>query len=222
MDITPQQPGAEDRYEAELREHHKGARHLDSNLKDLADYLLGNLPEATRHLLTAIPQQSEAWRQEALKKYGYDLERNAWLRRPEKSIKSVEDAQGARRPSQSPRNVPHCDEPMGVVRAERLARRAATGSGVRVRTNSVSTAPRPRGKGHRGNRSGDTRLLARIGPQRVPNNARGDAHESAQEPSLARSHRRVASRRRKQILPATEGTAGGSPYSLSCARDRLG
>jgi len=94
MDITPQQPGAEDRYEAVLREHHKGARRLDSNLKDLADYLRGNLPEATRHLLTAIPQQSEAWRQEALKKYGYDLERNAWLRRPEKSIKSVEDAQG--------------------------------------------------------------------------------------------------------------------------------
>ena len=94
MDITPQQPGTEDRDEAVLREHHKAARRLDSELKDLAEYFRGNLPEATRHLLTAIPQQSEAWRQEARKKYGCDLERNAWLRSPEESIKSVEDVQG--------------------------------------------------------------------------------------------------------------------------------
>ena len=64
MDNTPQQPDAEDRYEAVLREHHKAARRLDSDLKDLAEYLRGNLPEVARHLLTAIPQQSEAWRQE--------------------------------------------------------------------------------------------------------------------------------------------------------------
>ena len=94
MDITPQQPGDGDRYEAVLREHHKSARRFDSELKYLADYFRGNLPEVTRHLLTVIPQQSEAWRQEALKKYGYDLESHAWLRSPEKSIKSAEDMQG--------------------------------------------------------------------------------------------------------------------------------
>lgn len=94
MDSTPQQPNERDRLEAVLREHHKMVRRFNTSLKDLGDYFRGNPPEATRHLLVAIPQQSEAWRQEALKKYGYDLERHAWISRPEESIKSAGDAQG--------------------------------------------------------------------------------------------------------------------------------
>jgi hypothetical protein len=71
MDRTPQQPDQEARLEALLREYHKRARQVDVHLKDFADYLQGNPAEATRHLLIIVPQQMDAWRQEAVEKYGY-------------------------------------------------------------------------------------------------------------------------------------------------------
>jgi hypothetical protein len=94
MDITPQQPDAGVGLGAVLREHHKSARQLDKARKALADYFWGNLPEVTRHLLTAISHQREAWRQETLKEYGYALERSTWTSSPEESIRSVDDARG--------------------------------------------------------------------------------------------------------------------------------
>jgi hypothetical protein len=65
------QPDEHDRFEAVLREQHKLARRNDDLLKDTANYFKQNLPDLTRHLLHAIPQQMDAWRQEALEKYAY-------------------------------------------------------------------------------------------------------------------------------------------------------
>src|ERR671912_2302487 len=79
MDSTPQQPDEGDRFEALLREHHKVARRVDVHLKDFADYLQGNPAEVTRHLVIIVPQQMDAWRQEAVEKYGYDPERGEVL-----------------------------------------------------------------------------------------------------------------------------------------------
>jgi hypothetical protein len=92
MDSTPQQPDEGDRFEALLREHHKVARRVDVHLKDFADYLQGNPAEVTRHLVIIVPQQMDAWRQEAVEKYGYDPERGEVLNL-EKSPKSAKDAQ---------------------------------------------------------------------------------------------------------------------------------
>ena len=92
MDSTPQQPKEGDRFEAVLREHHKVARRVDVHLKDFADYLQGNPAEATRHLLIIVPQQMDAWRQEAVEKYGYDPERGE-VSNLEETLKSAKDAQ---------------------------------------------------------------------------------------------------------------------------------
>src|SRR5918993_1539238 len=92
MDSTPQQPKEGDRFEAVLREHHKLARRVDVHLKEFADYLQGNPAEVTRHLVIIVPQQMDAWRQEAVEKYGYDPERGEVLNL-EKSPKSAKDAQ---------------------------------------------------------------------------------------------------------------------------------
>lgn len=69
-------------------------RQFDACLKVLVDYFRTNQSEATKHLLFAVPQQREAWRREALEKYGYDPERREWTRNLEESIKTFEDAQG--------------------------------------------------------------------------------------------------------------------------------
>jgi hypothetical protein len=92
LDSTPQQPKEGDRFEAVLREHLKAARRVDVHLKDFADYLRGNPAEVTRHLVIIVPQQMDAWRQEAVEKYGYDPERGEVLNL-EKSPKSAKDAQ---------------------------------------------------------------------------------------------------------------------------------
>lgn len=84
----------QERLEAVLREQHRRMREVDRCMKGLADYFRGNLPEVTKHLLETIPQQREAWRQEALRKYGYDLERREWTSSPEQFIKSPEDVGG--------------------------------------------------------------------------------------------------------------------------------
>jgi hypothetical protein len=94
MSRAPRQPKKVDRFEAVLREGHKLARQFDVGLKDLANYFQENLPNATRHLLVAVPQQMDAWRQEAVEKYGYDPERREWTPNCEESVKSAEDAQG--------------------------------------------------------------------------------------------------------------------------------
>jgi DNA-binding CsgD family transcriptional regulator len=94
MDSTPQQPNEGDRFETVLREHHKLARQFDVYLKDLADYFRENLAETTRHLLIAVPQQMDAWREEAVRKYGYDPERGELGTSLDQSVKSAEDAQG--------------------------------------------------------------------------------------------------------------------------------
>lgn len=93
MDRTPQQPDQEARLEAVLREHHKLARQFDVGLKGLADYFRANLADSTRLLLSAVPQQMDAWRGEILEKYGYDPERREWTSNLEESVKSVGDAQ---------------------------------------------------------------------------------------------------------------------------------
>jgi DNA-binding CsgD family transcriptional regulator len=90
MDSTPQQPDGGDRFEAVLREYHKRARQVDVHLKDFADYLQGNPAEATRHLLIIVPQQMDACRQEAVEKYGYDLERGE-VPNLEETLKSAKD-----------------------------------------------------------------------------------------------------------------------------------
>jgi DNA-binding CsgD family transcriptional regulator len=92
MDSTPQQPEEGDRFEAVLREHHKVARRVDVHLKDFADYFQGNPAEVTRHLLIIVPQQMDAWRQEAIEKYGYDPERGE-VSNLEETLKSAKDAQ---------------------------------------------------------------------------------------------------------------------------------
>ena len=92
MNSTPQQPKEGDRFEAVLREHHKVARRVDVHLKDFADYFQGNPAEVTRHLLIIVPQQMDAWRQEAVEKYGYDPERGE-VSNLEETLKSAEDAQ---------------------------------------------------------------------------------------------------------------------------------
>ena len=74
MDSTPQQPDEGDRFEAVLREGQKLARQFDVELKALTNYFRENLADTTRYLLSAVPQQMEAWRQEALKRHGYDPE----------------------------------------------------------------------------------------------------------------------------------------------------
>src|SRR5215203_3782340 len=94
MDSTPQQPDEGDRFETVLREHHKRARRVDVNLKDLANYFQENLADVTRHLLYAVPQQMEAWRQETLKRYGYDPEHGEVGLSLEEALKSAEDAKG--------------------------------------------------------------------------------------------------------------------------------
>ena len=94
MDSTPQQPNEGERFETVLREHHKLARQFDVGLKDLADYFRENLAETTRHLLVAVPQQMDAWREEAVRKYGYDPERGELGTSLDQSVKSAEDAQG--------------------------------------------------------------------------------------------------------------------------------
>jgi DNA-binding CsgD family transcriptional regulator len=91
MDSTPQQPDGGDRFEAVLREYHKRARQVDVHLKDYADYLQGNPAEATRHLLIIVPQQMDACRQEAVEKYGYDLERGE-VPNLEETLKTAKDA----------------------------------------------------------------------------------------------------------------------------------
>jgi DNA-binding CsgD family transcriptional regulator len=91
MDSTPQQPKEGDRFEALLREHHKVARRVDVHLKEFADYFQGNPAEVTRHLLIIVPQQMDAWRQEAVEKYGYDPERGE-VSNLEETLKSAEDA----------------------------------------------------------------------------------------------------------------------------------
>ena len=92
MNSTPQQPKEGDRFEAVLREHHKVARRVDVHLKDFADYFQGNPAEVTRHLLIIVPQQMDAWRQEAVEKYGYDPERGE-VSNLEETLKSAKDAQ---------------------------------------------------------------------------------------------------------------------------------
>jgi hypothetical protein len=92
MDSTPQQPKERDRFEALLREGHKLARRVDDHLKEFADYLQGNPAEVTRHLLIIVPQQMDAWRQEAIEKYGYDPERGE-VSNLEETLKSAKDAQ---------------------------------------------------------------------------------------------------------------------------------
>ena len=92
MDSTPQQPKEGDRFEAMLREYHKRARQVDVHLKDFADYFQGNPAEVTRHLLIIVPQQMDAWRQEAVEKYGYDPERGE-VSNLEETLKSAKDAQ---------------------------------------------------------------------------------------------------------------------------------
>jgi hypothetical protein len=94
MDNTPQQPDEGDRFEAVLREYHKRARQVDVNLKDFTNYFQQNLANVTRYLLSAVPQQMEAWRQEALKRYGYDPERGEVGLSLEEAIESAEDAKG--------------------------------------------------------------------------------------------------------------------------------
>lgn len=93
MDRASRQPDEQDRFEAVLREQHKLARQFDDHLKDNAEYFKQNLPDLTRHLLHAMPQQMDAWREEALKKYAYDLEQHRWISSPEESLKSVKNAQ---------------------------------------------------------------------------------------------------------------------------------
>jgi DNA-binding CsgD family transcriptional regulator len=94
MDRTSQPPDEGDHFEAVLREHHKLARQFDVGLKDLADYFQENLADVTRHLLSAVPKQMEAWRQEALRKYGYDPEHRESASSLEGFVKSAEDAKG--------------------------------------------------------------------------------------------------------------------------------
>ena len=94
MDSTPQQPDGGNRFEAVLREHHKRARQVDLNLKDFTNYFQENLANVTQHLLSAVPQQMEAWRQEALDRYGYDPERGEVGLSLEEALKSAEDAKG--------------------------------------------------------------------------------------------------------------------------------
>lgn len=94
MDRTPQHPDQGDRYEAYLREHHKLVRQFDVSLKEFKDYFHEHLPEVTRDILDTIPRQREAWRQEALRRYGYDLEHSEWASSPEESMKSPDDVQG--------------------------------------------------------------------------------------------------------------------------------
>jgi DNA-binding protein Fis len=79
MDSTPQQPDEGDRFEAALREHHKRARQVDLNLKDFTNYFKEDLANVTQYLLSAVPQQMEAWRQEALKRYGYNRNAVRWV-----------------------------------------------------------------------------------------------------------------------------------------------
>jgi DNA-binding CsgD family transcriptional regulator len=93
MSRAPQQPKEVDRFEAVLREGHKLARQFDVCLKDITDYFGENLADATRQLLVAVPQQMDAWRQEAVEKYGYDSGRREWPPNCEESVKSAEDAQ---------------------------------------------------------------------------------------------------------------------------------
>jgi DNA-binding CsgD family transcriptional regulator len=93
MSRAPQQPKEVDRFEAVLREGHKLARQFDVCLKDITDYFGENLADATRQLLVAVPQQMDAWRQEAVEKYGYDPGRREWPPNCEESVKSAEDAQ---------------------------------------------------------------------------------------------------------------------------------
>jgi hypothetical protein len=94
MSRALRQPKEVDRFEAVLREGHKLARQFDVCLKDITDYFGENLADATRHLLVTVPQQMDAWRQEAVEKYGYDPERREWTPTCEESMKSAEDAQG--------------------------------------------------------------------------------------------------------------------------------
>jgi DNA-binding CsgD family transcriptional regulator len=94
MDSTPQQPDEGDRFEAALREHHKRARQVDLNLKDFTNYFKEDLANVTQYLLSAVPQQMEAWRQEAQKRYGYDPERGEVGLSLEEALKSAEDAKG--------------------------------------------------------------------------------------------------------------------------------
>ena len=98
MSRAPRQPKEVDRFEAVLREGHKlarqFARQIDVCVKDITDYFGENLADATRHLLVAVPQQMDAWRQEAVERYGYDPERGELGTSLDQSVKSVEDAQG--------------------------------------------------------------------------------------------------------------------------------
>jgi len=94
MDSTPQQPDGGDRFEAVLREYHKRARRVDVELKDFTNYFQENLANVTQYLLSAVPQQMDAWREEALKRYGYDLERGEVGLSLEEALESAEDVKG--------------------------------------------------------------------------------------------------------------------------------
>jgi DNA-binding CsgD family transcriptional regulator len=94
MDRTPQQPDQEARLEALLREHHKRARRIDVGLEDFTNYFQENLANVTQYLLSAVPQQMDAWREEALKRYGYDPERGEVGLSLEEALESAEDAKG--------------------------------------------------------------------------------------------------------------------------------
>jgi hypothetical protein len=77
-----------------LREHHKRARQVDVCLKETADYFRENLADSTRYLLSAVPQQMDAWEREAIEKYGYDLERREWVSDAKQFISSARVAKG--------------------------------------------------------------------------------------------------------------------------------
>jgi hypothetical protein len=90
MTRVPQQPDERDRLEAGLRAVHRRARRFDDELKDLAAYCYENPSKNAQALLFLVPRQMDAWQQEALSRFGYDLENRE--KREDFAIETYQDA----------------------------------------------------------------------------------------------------------------------------------
>jgi DNA-binding CsgD family transcriptional regulator len=88
MRRVPQQP--EERFEAVLREQHKRARHFDDELRSLTAYFRENPSMHALALLFLVPRQMDVWQQEALARFGYDLENRKM--RTEFAIDTIQEA----------------------------------------------------------------------------------------------------------------------------------
>ena len=92
MERVPQQPDEGDRFEAVLRAVHGRARQFDDELKALTGHLHENPSKEAQTLLFLVPRQMDAWQQEAMSRFGYDLENRGMTK--DFSVETLQDAVG--------------------------------------------------------------------------------------------------------------------------------